>query len=90
MSAVTDLLRTVRIKVGLLADHRVSGLDVNVDVDGGVARLSGTVQSEEQKQTAEEIAASIEGVVEIENDIVVASSEERTESLEEGGACFGY
>jgi osmotically-inducible protein OsmY len=82
MSATSDLLGTVKIRVGLLSDARVSALDVDVDVDNGVARLTGIVDTDEQKMWAEEVASSVEGVVEVENEIVVESYQARTAELE--------
>jgi osmotically-inducible protein OsmY len=79
MPAASDLLHKLRVKVGLLSDERVSGLDVNVDVDNGVARLTGTVSSEEEKAVAEEIASLVEGVFEVENEIVVSPDKETPE-----------
>jgi osmotically-inducible protein OsmY len=83
MTTATDLLQSVKIRVGLLADSRVTGFDVEVEVDNGVARLTGTVETEEQRLAVEEVAAAVEGVVEIENEIVIApgqSTEDRMEA----------
>jgi osmotically-inducible protein OsmY len=97
MSSTSDLLQTVKVKVGLLADRRVSGLDINVVVDNGVARLTGVVDSEEEKNAAEDVASGIEGVIEVENEIVVSpsvgqmteSEEERLAGMPEGVPMIG-
>jgi osmotically-inducible protein OsmY len=46
---------------------------VNVEVNDGVAELRGVAPSEEAKQAAGEIAASVEGVSEVRNLISVGS-----------------
>lgn len=43
--------------------------DVNVDVDRGVVQLSGFVDDPEKKNRAERLARSVEGVVDVRNDI---------------------
>jgi osmotically-inducible protein OsmY len=83
MSATSDLLSTVKIKVGLLSDTRISVLDVDVSVDNGVASLTGIVDTNEERMWAEEVASSVEGVVEVKNEIVVESFQARTAELEE-------
>ena len=83
MTTATDLLQSVKIRVGMLADSRVSGFDVEVEVDNGVARLTGNVETDEQRIAAEEVASTVEGVVEVENEIVVTPYREPVEYPEE-------
>jgi osmotically-inducible protein OsmY len=82
MTTATDLLQSMKIRVGLLSDGNVSGCDVEVEVDNGIARLTGTVETEQQKMEIEEIAAAVEGVVEIEDEIVVEHLEDQTGQLD--------
>lgn len=77
MTTATDLLQSMKIRVGLLSDGNVSGCDVEVEVDNGIARLTGTVETEQQKMEIEEIASAVEGVVEIEDEIVVEHLEDQ-------------
>lgn len=53
--------------------------ELRVDVKRGSASLSGTVDSYAEKALAEEIAAGVIGVVDIENEIVVAPAEARSD-----------
>jgi osmotically-inducible protein OsmY len=47
----------------------VAGIDV--DVNGQVATLRGTVASEEQKQQAEQAACEVDGITKVVNDLSV-------------------
>jgi len=61
-----------RIRTSIGEDPRTRDMPrVNVEVTGGVAELRGPAPSEEARQAASEIAASIEGVREVRNLIVV-------------------
>ena len=89
--AVVDKLSALRIKVNLLADKAVGLMEINTEVHGGVATLTGEVNTEENKQIAETLAYQVEGVVEVENHIeVVPRSLERVLSCEDVDAHLGY
>jgi hypothetical protein len=63
-----------RIRTRIGEDPRTMEMPhVNVEVNDGVAELRGVAPSEEAKQAAGEIAASIEGVSEVRNLISVGS-----------------
>ena len=63
-----------RIRTRIGEDPRTMDLPhVNVEVNDGVAELRGVAPSEEAKQAAGEIAASVEGVSEVRNLISVGS-----------------
>ena len=72
-----DPVITSRVKVKLLADDDVPGLDVNVDTDDGVVTLFGTVPTAEAKRQAEEIAAGVSGVASVRNELQVVAGEDR-------------
>jgi osmotically-inducible protein OsmY len=57
------------IKLALMADYRVFPYDINVDMKGDAAELSGKVSSEAEKTAAAEIAQGIEGVKSVINNI---------------------
>jgi BON domain len=60
----------IRTRIG--EDSRTMDMPrVNVEVNDGVAELRGVAPSEDMKQAAEEIAASVEGVSEVRNLITV-------------------
>ena len=62
-----------RIRTRIGEDPRTMDLPhVNVEVNDGVAELRGVAPSEEAKQAAGEIAASVEGVSEVRNLITVS------------------
>jgi osmotically-inducible protein OsmY/sporulation protein YlmC with PRC-barrel domain len=61
------------IRARLHDDPRFQGVDfygIDVQVDGGVARLRGHVRRADLKQVAEEIAAAVPGVLSVENEVV--------------------
>src|SRR5690606_462267 len=70
---VDDATIVARVKSGLLASSEVEGLDVNVDARNGVVTLSGTADSMAERQSAERIARSADGVRGVDNKIVIKS-----------------
>ena len=66
-STVDDATITAKIKSKLLADTQAPGLKINVTTNAGVVMLEGNVKSEAEKQRAEEIATSTEGVLQVKN-----------------------
>ncbi|HRQ64178.1 MAG TPA: BON domain-containing protein [Xanthomonadaceae bacterium] len=64
---------TASVKTRLIADERTRGFDINVDTKGqGKVVLRGTAPSESSLKAAEEIARSVSGVSEVQNDLIVA------------------
>lgn len=66
-----DSVITTKVKSALIADKRVSGMDVSVETFKGRVLLSGYVNSPEERHTAERIARSTPGVKEVNNKIAV-------------------
>jgi osmotically-inducible protein OsmY len=62
----------VSIKLALMGDPRLFPYDINVDMNGDVAILSGKVGSEADKPAAAEIALAGEGVKSVTNNLEVA------------------
>ena len=62
---------TARIKAALLADTTTDGLDIEVETVKGVVQLSGFVDSEQQKQRAEQITREVRGVAAVKNSLIV-------------------
>ena len=88
---VTDKLKALQIKANLIADDKVGLMDIHTEVHDGLAMLTGEVESEEQKQAAEELAYEVDGVSELRNEIrVVPPSPERLASREGYEAHLGY
>jgi hyperosmotically inducible periplasmic protein len=68
---VDDSGITTRVKSALLADDSVSGFAIGVRTFEGEVHLTGAVDSPEQKQRAEELAARVDGVRKVNNQIIV-------------------
>jgi hyperosmotically inducible periplasmic protein len=62
---------TARVKTALIGDEIVKARDINVETFKGTVQLSGFVDSQEQKARAASIAAGINGVRSVENNISV-------------------
>ncbi|MCL5103450.1 MAG: BON domain-containing protein [Armatimonadetes bacterium] len=89
--AVADKLKALQIKANLIADERVGLMEIEVEVQDGIATLTGDVSSEEEKRVAEELAYESEGVYEVVNDIrVVALTMEEMLICDVGDPHLGY
>lgn len=73
------------VKAAFAIHRDLSRRDIAVSTNEGEVRLSGAVASDEEKEAASELAASVEGVEEVENLLEVDSglrtAPEETESL---------
>lgn len=68
---VDDAAITSKVKAALLKDPVVGGLAIDVDTTKGRVRLGGTAKSETERSKAAELARSVNGVLSVQNDIVV-------------------
>ena len=66
-----DAAITSKVKAALLKDPVVGGLAIDVDTTKGRVRLGGTAKSETERSKAAELARSVNGVLSVQNDIVV-------------------
>ncbi|RUO58989.1 BON domain-containing protein [Pseudidiomarina insulisalsae] len=64
---------TARVKAALADAAQVDAMNINVETVDGVVVLSGVVASEDIAELAAQIAAGVEGVKSVENDIEVQS-----------------
>jgi hyperosmotically inducible protein len=71
---VADTATTARVKSRLAADPETGALKIEVETNGGVVTLTGTVQTQAEKAQAEQIAGNTEGVARVINNITVASN----------------
>jgi hyperosmotically inducible periplasmic protein len=71
--AIDDAAITAKVKAQMANDKDVSAMDVSVNTDQGVVRLSGVVKSAAEKQRAEQVARNVEGVRRVDNALVVRS-----------------
>ncbi len=69
--AIDDASITTAIKGKYLADDTLKGLDISVETEQGVVKLTGSVQSDSAKELATQIAQGVEGVVNVDNQLTV-------------------
>lgn len=62
---------TAKVKAAFVRDELVKALDVSVETFRGVVQLSGFVNTQAQKDRAAQIARTIEGVTDVQNNLVV-------------------
>jgi hyperosmotically inducible protein len=68
---VDDATISTKVRTNLIKDQALKATEIKVNTLNRVVQLSGFVDSAEQKQRAEQIALSVEGVSEVKNDIIV-------------------
>ncbi|MEW6325952.1 MAG: BON domain-containing protein [Nitrospirota bacterium] len=69
---VDDATITASVKSRLVADQASDLFRVDVDTTNGVVYLNGVVESDAQKQRAEDIARLVQGVEDVVNNLEVA------------------
>ncbi len=74
---VSDSWITLKTRVDLLADERVSSNDVHVTTRQGVVTLRGKVESDEAKQAAEDDASKVSGAKKVVNHLTIVPAEAR-------------
>jgi hyperosmotically inducible protein len=74
--SVADSAITAIVKSKLAADNETSSANINVDTKGGVVTLTGVVTTQANKEQAERIAMSAEGVTRVLNNITVETEGE--------------
>jgi hypothetical protein len=68
---IDDATITTKVKAALIEDSVVSGLEINVETYKGTVQLNGFVDSQDQKECAEEIAQDVKGVEDVINNLTV-------------------
>ena len=66
-----DAMIAAKIRARIASDSRLEGAEIDVEVEDGVATLTGTVANEDQKEAAETIARDTDGVREVKNNLMV-------------------
>ena len=69
---IDDSVITTKIKAEFAKDKAVSAMNVKVDTDKGVVKLSGNAKSKDEADKAASIAKNTKGVSSVKNDIQVA------------------
>jgi hyperosmotically inducible periplasmic protein len=72
---VSDVWLTSAVKLRLLADERVPGMDINVDTTRGAVTLFGIVPTADAKAAAEQQAKKVDGVKSVENALQIVPAE---------------
>jgi osmotically-inducible protein OsmY len=71
---VDDATTTAAVKSRLVGNSNTKGLQIDVDTNQDIVTLSGSVETEEEKALAEEIARLAKDVEEVRNNLVVDPS----------------
>ncbi len=91
--AAKDAWLTGRIETMYLLNEHLNPFQISTEVENGVVHLTGTVQSEIDRDLAAALADNLDGVAEVENDLVVDATASRTARAEgdqrEGRRNFG-
>ncbi len=72
-SELTDAKIATVIKTRLLMDTDISGFDIDVDVENGIVKLTGEVDSDAERDLAIEIAKNASDVKNVESDLRVVT-----------------
>ena len=65
---------TAKVKTAFAKDPGVKAIDVKVDTFKGTVQLNGFVDTAEEKARAEQIARSIQGVANVQNNLTIKAS----------------
>lgn len=68
---IDDAATTASVKSTLVADKASNLTRVDVDTNGGVVYLNGTVESADQKSCAEQLTGRVDGVKRVVNNLQV-------------------
>lgn len=72
--SVANATLTARIKTELLVNTNTGGLSINVDSKDGEVTLSGQVDSDQERELAEQIAKNTTGTQSVDNNLTVAEN----------------
>jgi len=72
---VSDASLTAKIKAEFVENDSLSALDIEVESTDGVVTLAGDVKSDDQKDLAEDVAETVDGVKDVHNELRVASAD---------------
>ncbi len=76
--AIKDAWLDGKLESAYLFNEHLSPFDIDTDVENGVVHLTGSVESEIDRELAGEIAKSIDGVSDVKNDLAVDKAGART------------
>jgi osmotically-inducible protein OsmY len=70
---IDDATITAKVKAAFVKDPTVHALNINVDTFKGVVQLSGFANNAQEKTQAEQVARSVQGVTNVQNNITLKS-----------------
>lgn len=68
---VDDSALTAKVKSKLISDSLTKARDINVETNNGIVQLNGFVSSSAEKEQAAQLASSVEGVLDVQNQLQV-------------------
>lgn len=68
---ISDEWLESRVSTAIMLNRHLKMRELDVEVDDGICMLSGTVDSEEKRVLAEEVARNVQGITEVRNSITV-------------------
>lgn len=72
-AAISDTATTAKVKAKFMEDTRLKDTDISVSTANGIVTLTGTAQTSQAKNAAEEITQHVEGVKSVDNQIMTPS-----------------
>ena len=75
---IDDAALLTSVKSALASDPITESGEINVDVNRGIGKLSGFVDTSKEQAQAVQVARSVKGVKEVKNDIAVQTKNEST------------
>lgn len=67
-----DATISSKVKAALREDSATKGMTINIETHDGVVQLNGSVASEDARMAAEKLAASVDGVKSVRNNLTVS------------------
>lgn len=87
-SEAKDAWREGKLETVLLFNRHLNNFTIDVDVDGTTATLSGKVESAVDKELAEQVALSVDGIKRVKNDLEIAPSDEARKTANDESRTF--
>lgn len=72
-SATGDAALTAKVKSALITEKEISAMKIDVDTNGGIVTLNGSVRSAAEKMRAEQVASTVAGVTSVVNKLAIVS-----------------
>ncbi|UFS71130.1 BON domain-containing protein [Geomonas sp. RF6] len=68
---IDDSVITSKVKAAIVNEEALKGMQVNVKTHDGTVQLSGFVDNQQQARQAASVAGKVEGVKNVQNDLIV-------------------